>query len=410
MAENGFAASLQPKVLAYLDPADRRAALGFGPDEPLGITMLAQGEYNLNYLVTGGARCVVARVNTGTQIGAGDQIGYEYRALEFLRPAGIAPEPFLLDNSGAEIPYGFLVEEYFPGRPLDYATEVALAARTIAALHTLPTAGNPDFLVVPDPLNGSWQEAKGFLDVFFAAPEADARVKRIFEHVLPALAETAARTIAALHTLPTVGNPGFLVVPDPLTGSWQEAKGYLDVFFAAPEADARVKRIFTRVLAALAETATRNRAHFRPEERVIIHTDVQAHNFIVADPSSERAKLVDWEKPMLDDGSYDLCHFLTPTTTLWKCEYILSDAQRAAFLAAYAAAVGEHHAGRDLIGRVETRMPFVYLRAVGWCAMAWVEYTRPGRLLRNEATFTKIVEYLEPDFLVDLFRPYVSGL
>lgn len=342
----GFAEELQPRVLGYLDRTDRRALLGFGADDALAIGILAQGEYNLNYLVSGGDRRVVARVNTGTQIGAGDQIGYEYRALEFLRPTGIAPGPYLLDNSGAEIPYGFLVEEFFPGRPLDYARDVPLAARTIAALHTLPTAGHPDFLVVPDPLNGSWQEAKGFLDLFFAAPDADPTVKRIFARVLPALAETAAA----------------------------------------------------------------NQDRFRPEERVIIHTDVQAHNFIVADPGAARAKLVDWEKPMLDDGSYDLCHFLTPTSTLWKMDYVLSDAQRAAFLDAYAAAVGDHHAGRDLIGRVETRMPFVYLRAVGWCAMAWVEYTRPGRLLRNEKTFEKIVEYLVPDFLVTLFRPYVPGL
>lgn len=342
----GFAEELKPRVLGYLGRADRRAMLGFGADEPLAIAILAQGEYNLNYLISGGDRRVVARVNTGTQIGAGDQIGYEYRALEFLRPADIAPEPYLLDNSGAEIPHGFLVEEFFPGRPLDYVTDVPLAARTIAALHTLPTRGNPDFLVVPDPLNGSWQEAKGYLDVFFAAPDADPAVKRIFARVLPALAETAAA----------------------------------------------------------------NLGRFRPEERVIIHTDVQAHNFIVADPAAARARLVDWEKPMLDDGSYDLCHFLTPTSTLWKMDYVLSDAQRAAFLAAYASAVGDHHAGRDLLGRVETRMPFVYLRAVGWCAMAWVEYTRPGRLLRNEKTLEKIVEYLVPDFLVNLFRPYVPGL
>src|SRR5437762_11121992 len=137
----GFAESLQPRVLGYLEHPDRRAMLGFGADYPLEIGILAQGEYNLNYLVSGGDRRVVARVNTGTQIGAGDQIGYEYRALEFLRPAGIAPHPYLLDNSGAEIPYGFLVEQFFPGRPLDYATEVPLAARTIAALHTLPTDG-----------------------------------------------------------------------------------------------------------------------------------------------------------------------------------------------------------------------------------------------------------------------------
>ncbi len=344
----GLAESLQSQVLAYLDRPDRREVVGFSLDVPLSIARLAQGEYNLNYLVTAGTRQVVARINTGSQtaISADEQIGYEFRALEFLRPAGIAPAPYLLDYSGTEIPHGFLVEEFFPGRPLDYAHDVSLAARTIAALHTLPTEGNPNFLVVPDPLNGSWQEAKG----------------------------------------------------------------YLDVFFAADEADATVKRIFTRVLAGLAETAEQNQERFRPEERVIIHTDVQAHNFIVADPTAARAKLVDWEKPMLDDGSYDLCHFLTPTSTLWKCEYVLSDAQRAEFLESYREAVGDHHAGRDLIGRVETRMPFVYLRAVAWCAMAWVEYTRPGRLLRNEQTFTKIVQYLEPGFLRELFRPYVAGL
>jgi aminoglycoside phosphotransferase (APT) family kinase protein len=346
MPEMNLAASLQLTIVTYMDTPERRTHLGFAADAPLTISVLAQGEYNLNYLVACGARRVVARINTGTQTAQSDQIGYEYRALEFLRPAGIAPEPFLLDNSGAEIPYGFLVESYFPGRPLDYATEVTLAARTIAALHTLPTAGHPSFIVVPEPLTGSWQEAKEYLDVFLAAPEADPHVVRIFERVLPALANLAAR----------------------------------------------------------------NGSRFRPEERVITHTDVQAHNFVVDDPTAPRAMLVDWEKPKLDDGSYDLCNFLTPTCTLWKMDYTLSEAQRAAFLTSYAEAVGDHLAGRNLAARVETRMPFIYLRAVAWCAMAWVEYTRPGRLLRNESTFEKIVMFLEPEFLFDLFRPYVAGL
>jgi hypothetical protein len=42
--------------------------------------------------------------------------------------------------------------------------------------------------------------------------------------------------------------------------------------------------------------------------------------------------------------------------------------------------------------------------------MAWVEHTRLGRLLRSEKTFEKILEFLEPDFLFTLFRPYVPGL
>jgi len=346
MTATDLATALRPAIMTYLDDPARRAALGLPVGVPLAVSVLAQGEYNLNYLVAAGGRQVVARVNTGTQIGEGDQIGYEYRALGFLRSSGITPAPYLLDSSGMEVPYGLLFEEYLPGVPLNYATDVSLAARTIAALHTLPTAGNPDFLTVPEPLTGSWREAKGFLDVYFAAPEADPAVVRIFERVLMALA-------------------------------------------------ARVEG---------------ESARFHPEERVIIHTDVQAHNFIVADPTAPVAKLVDWEKPMLDDGSYDLCHFLTPTSTLWKMDYVLTDAQRAEFMREYARAAGDHPAGRCVEERVEARMPYVYLRATGWCAMAWVEYTRPGRLLRNEATFTKIVDYLVPDFLTDLFRPYVLGL
>ena len=346
MTTTNLAVTLQPAIVAYLDSPTRRACLGLPEGTPLTVSVLAQGEYNLNYLVAAGEQQVIARVNTGTQIGEGDQIGYEFRALQFLRSSGITPAPYLLDNSGSEVPYGLLFEEYLPGGPLDYATQVGLAARTIAALHTLPTAGNPDFLVVPEPLTGSWREAKGFLDVFFAASDADPAVVRIFE----------------------------------------------------------------RVLTALAARAEGESTRFRPEERVIIHTDVQAHNFLVTDPTAPRAKLVDWEKPMLDDGSYDLCHFLTPTSTLWKMDYVLTDAQRAEFLREYTHAAGDHVAGRRVEERVEARMPYVFLRATGWCAMAWVEYTRPGRLLRNEETFTKIVEYLVPDFLAALFRPYVPGL
>src|SRR5437763_366723 len=82
----------------------------------------------------------------------------------------------------------------------------------------------------------------------------------------------------ALCPPPTAGHPTFSVVPAPLAGSWQEAKESLDHFLAAPEADPRVVRIFERVLPALADLAAHNAAHFRPEERVITHTDVQAHN------------------------------------------------------------------------------------------------------------------------------------
>ena len=81
-----LAAQLQPQIAAYLDRADRRSRLGLPTHGPLTVSVLAQGEYNLNFLVTAGGRHVVARINTGTQIAEGDQIGYEFRALAFLAP------------------------------------------------------------------------------------------------------------------------------------------------------------------------------------------------------------------------------------------------------------------------------------------------------------------------------------
>ena len=85
--------------------------------------MLAQGEYNLNYLARSapsGERLVL-RISTGTQeIATGDeQILYEANALELLAPLGIAPRLRHVDASRAEIPHGLLVEEYLPGTPLD---------------------------------------------------------------------------------------------------------------------------------------------------------------------------------------------------------------------------------------------------------------------------------------------------
>jgi hypothetical protein len=42
---------------------------------------------------------------------------------------------------------------------------------------------------------------------------------------------------------------------------------------------------------------------------------------------------------------------------------------------------------------------FNYLRAISWCAMAWTEYTEPGRQLVNMDTFEKIKAYIEPSFI-----------
>jgi hypothetical protein len=62
-------------------------------DRKFTVTPLAQGEYNLNYLIASDSIQLVFRVNIGTQIVRDDQIVYEYRALELLKHSGVTPRP-----------------------------------------------------------------------------------------------------------------------------------------------------------------------------------------------------------------------------------------------------------------------------------------------------------------------------
>ena len=177
---------------------------------------------------------------------------------------------------------------------------------------------------------------------------------------------------------------------------------------AAPEAASGVLRVFDAVETALRRLAPREEPLFPPHLRGIVHTDVQAHNFIVS--SDETTRLVDWEKPLVDDPTYDLAHFLAPTTTRWKRGIDLTPHQQTLFLNAYAAAAEAQQPGftHNLSERLNVRQPFVHWRATTWCAMAWIEYQRPDRAIKNADTAARIEEYLQPAFLESLFSPILS--
>ena len=59
--------------------------------------------------------------------------------------------------------------------------------------------------------------------------------------------------------------------------------------------------------------------------------------------------------------------------------------------------------GRFDVAGIEERLrlfvPITCLRGITWCAMAWVQYQEPGRLIRNEETFRKMEDYLSREFL-----------
>ena len=96
-----------PEVEAYLSARDW-GDVPVMAGQTFRAVPLAQGEYNLNYLLTGEGTRLVLRVNIGTQIGREDQIVYEYASLKLLQSSGVTPIPHFVDDTREHIDRGIL--------------------------------------------------------------------------------------------------------------------------------------------------------------------------------------------------------------------------------------------------------------------------------------------------------------
>ncbi len=316
-----------------------------GLDDPSDIRFLAAGEYNENWLVTPreGPRAVF-RINHGSQLGLTDQISYEFMVLTVLAASGVTPRPWRLDPrpAGWDLPgRGVLLMEYLPGRPLDYRTDAALAARVFSRVHAQPVpTRQPDSPAQPRLV----VQANPILDI---AAESLGLIERFPEHPLRA----EKRRLLAYHeeVLRLAEEAGPLLAGEPL---------------------------------------------------VLVNSEVNSHNFIV---HQGKCWLVDWEKAVLSQRYQDLGHFLVRTTTLWKSDVTYSDEEKRAFLREYLRDLVEIQAGRnptlpdfDTVWRATRILErTILLRALSWCFMAYVEYTQGDRALSNADTFAKIRRYLE---------------
>lgn len=129
-----------------------------------------------------------------------------------------------------------------------------------------------------------------------------------------------------------------------------------------------------------------------------INTELNSTNFLI-NGENEKNYLIDWEKPLFGDPAQDLGHFLAPTTTFWKTDIILSREEMDGFVEAYIANVKGRFSTEGLKERVDIFVPITCLRGISWCAMAWIQYKQPNKLIFNESTFRKLEEYLSWDFL-----------
>jgi aminoglycoside phosphotransferase (APT) family kinase protein len=337
--------TLLPDVKRYLTEATLHSVPGLVAQHPVSVTPLAQGEYNLNYVLQQEARRWVLRVNVGSQIQREDQILYEYRALSLLQGSGVTPKPYYVDDTRDHLDYGLLIMEYLPGGALDYRRDLEAAARLFATIHTVEVPGRNNPLI---------EESR------------------------------------------------------PLSMTYEECARLLPVYLTSDLADPNLRDYLTEVLDWAAEARHHERAFIEDPWPCIINTEVNSGNFI-ANRENNTLHLVDWEKPLYGDPSQDLSHFCAPMTTLWKTEYRMSPAAKDRFLETYKAAIPDPHLRDTIAERVRLRDPFNYLRGISWSAMAWVAYQTGEHAVQNEDTFRKIETYLDLDFQRSLFDPYLTG-
>lgn len=337
--------TLLPRVNAYLKDDPPLSVPGWTTDTAFSVEPLAQGEYNLNYLIHHGGRRWVLRINIASQIQRDDQIVYEYKALRLLEASGVTPPPYGVDDSREALDYGVLAMAYLPGEKLDYTRDLEDAARLFARIHTTPIPPQDNHLIREQ---------------------------------------------------------------QPLTMTYRECARLLPVYLNSNLADPDLRDYLTDVL-AWAETARHAERYFVEDPwPCLINTEVNAGNFI-ANRAADTLHLVDWEKPLYGDPSQDLSHFCAPMTTLWKTDYRMEPEAKAHFIDIYATAVGDAHLQATIHDRVRLRDPFNYLRGISWSAMAWVAYQTGDHAVKNADTFRTITQYLDLDFQRELFDPYLKG-
>lgn len=208
----------------------------------------------------------------------------------------------------------------------------------------------------------------------------------------------AGNIFGRIHSIKTEGlKEKFIYEEDILSQRVKESRQWLEQFFVNTKASKEQQKFFYDYL----DWAEKNRyreKYFKKEPwNVINNTEVNSNNFIIGE---KKNYLIDWEKPVISDPAQDITHFLSETTTLWKTDCILSDRDKEIFLNSYVDSLEEKD--KDIRERVRIYTPYLYLRALSWCAYAFVEYQNPKKTIRNEDTLKKINQYLDCNFMKKL--------
>ncbi len=212
----------------------------------------------------------------------------------------------------------------------------------------------------------------------------------------------AAEILADIHSMPFPDQAGLLAPDYPAQNIYEECLAMAERYFSWSMAEKGTCRLLEELIAEAGRLSLRGESG---APQCVVNTELNSGNFLINE--GDKSYLVDWEKPIISEAAQDLAHFLVPTTTFWKTDVILKQAEIQSFLRHYLETVN----GRFDTAALRQRLPLFFtvtcLRGVTWCAMAAREYAEPGRPLTNADTYRKIQAYLKEDFLGNILDNYV---
>lgn len=216
----------------------------------------------------------------------------------------------------------------------------------------------------------------------------------------------AAPCLADIHSIRIPESEEILIRPqNPLKAILDECEEMFKVYAESPLGEEE-KKAYIRELLNLGwkrEAKTQLESGYQ----CCINTELNSTNFLI-NGEDKHNYLIDWEKPLFGNPAQDLGHFLAPTTTFWKTDVILTSEEIEHFIDTYIEAAGDRFETGMVREHTHAFIPITCLRGITWCAMAWVQYQQPDKLIFNESTFQKLNAYLDMDFLRNI-RSYLEA-
>ncbi|WP_099203368.1 aminoglycoside phosphotransferase family protein [Miniphocaeibacter massiliensis] len=169
----------------YLNRDEFKDALGIPKNYNITYKKLAQGEYNINYILLHPItnKKMILRINTGSQMHLNNQIEYEFNALKLLEKSNRTPKPIFIDGSKEYLDYGLMVMEFLEGRSLNYKTDLNLAAECLADIHATIVSENSGLIYPKNPIEAILFECNEMFKIYYdsrlSKKEVKSKIKRL---------------------------------------------------------------------------------------------------------------------------------------------------------------------------------------------------------------------------------------